>query len=46
MRKAANAARQIPYAANTPKAMAATLAQTNINKFIASCIKVSFRFSG
>jgi len=41
MRRTANAARQIPYAANTPNAMAATLAHANINKFIASCINVS-----
>lgn len=41
MRKIAKAPRQIPYAAITPKAMEARLAQTSINKLIASCIRFS-----
>lgn len=43
MRSTAKAARHIPYAARTPKAIAARLAQISINKFIASCIDFSLQ---
>lgn len=38
IRKIANAPRHTPYAAKTPKASAASVAQTNINTSIAFCI--------